>query len=149
MMSVMEKLINGFNEKEIFQLYEFVNAYEEGGINNYKSIRKLLDKHTELSELSVILSEVTCHKSNAAEMKILDFKSFHNEIYFTKPKNSNILCLLYHLRNSIAHANAVKNKKDVLITDFEAYGGINFTARGKIELKIINRLTETLKKIVL
>ena len=41
--------INGFEENQIFQLYAYLVAYEESGIEKYKSTKALLNEHPELS----------------------------------------------------------------------------------------------------
>lgn len=143
--------INGFKQNEIFMLYEYLVAYEDSGIENYNRNKALFKEHPELTGLANTIKSVTCHKSNAQEMKEIDFKELLNEIYFTKNKGSNLLSFLSHLRNSIAHGAMVEHKGNVLITDFAnpKYRPTDFTARGCVEKDIIIEFTKILNNIVL
>lgn len=143
--------INKFNKTQIFQLYAYLVAYENSGIEQYESTKTMLNEHPELSDLKKVVESVKCHKANAQEMKKLDFKSLTNEIYQTKNKQNNILSFLAHLRNSIAHGCAIGFDGKVLITDFgnPRYNPIDFTARGCVEFAIINQITSILNKIEL
>ena len=143
--------INGFREPQIFQLYDFLVAYEDSGIRKYKSTKKMLEEHPELFELNEQIKYVECKKSDAIEMKDIDFKQFHNKIYFTKCKGNNLLSFLAHLRNTIAHGCAVEHNGNVLITNFAnpIYRPIDFSARGCIDFSVIRNFTDILKKIEL
>lgn len=143
--------INGFNEKQIFQLYAYLVAYEESGVEKYKSTKAMLEEHPELSELERIVNKVIRHTVKPVELCNINFKSLHNEIYQTNSKGNQLLSFLAHLRNSIAHGNAVEYQGNVLVTDFEPlkYNPINFTARGCIDLYIIFEVAEILKNISL
>ncbi len=144
------KRINGFDEKQVFEMYNYLLAYEDCGIIKYKSTKALLLDHPELSELETVTGIIKCRKSNAYEMKGIDFKSLKNEIYFTK-KYNNLLSLLNHLRNSIAHCGVVEHNGSVLITDYAnpRFLPVDFTARGCIELNTIKTITMILKKVKL
>ena len=141
--------INGFNEKQIFQLYAYLVAYEEDGIEKYKSTKAMLEEHPELSKIDKIVKPVIRHHVKSEELTNINFKELHNEVYQTNNKGNLLLSFLAHLRNSIAHGDAVEYQENVLITDFEPlkYHPINFTARGCIEFDIITKITEILKKI--
>ena len=146
-----QEKINKFDETQVFQLYAYLVAYEDSGIEKYKSTKAMLSEHPELSDLGEVGESVKCHKSNAQEMKELNFKSLTNEIYQTKNKQNNVLSFLAHLRNSIAHGSAVEHDGKVLITDFEhhKYNPTDFTARGCVEFAIINKITKILNVIEL
>ncbi len=145
-----EQKINGFAMPQIFKLYAFLVAYEESGIQNYKSTNALLNEHPELSELEIRIKAVKCHKSNADEMKDIDFKMLDNEIYFTK-RNNNLFSFLSHLRNSIAHGNIAEHQGKVLITDLAdpKRRPIDFTARGCVDFQVIEDFTKTINFIEL
>lgn len=143
----MEKLINGFNPQEVYQLYAFVESYETAGIKSYKTQTSLFNEHPELKDLTLVLKKVKCHYSNSKEMKSIDIKTMNNEIYYTEYQIGHLLSLLYHLRNSIAHACAIKHGTKTLITDFKVKRPTEFSARGRISLDIINEFTHILKKI--
>lgn len=141
------KTINGFSPEEIFQLYAFLESYETAGVKNFQTQRALFREHPELTDLTVVIAKVKCHISSSAQMMQIDIKSLKNEIYFTEYQSGNILSLLYHVRNSIAHACAVKHGDSVLITDYKVSRPIDFSARGRIDLEIINEFTNILNKI--
>ena len=144
----MKKTINGFDMPQVFKLYAFLEAYEKSGIQNYKSTKVLLSEHPELADLEEKIKAIKCHKSNAAEMRNVNFKQLTNEIYFTKRKN-NLFSFLSHLRNSIAHCNAVEHNGKVLITDYAdpKRCPINFTARGCVDIHVIEDFTKIIKNI--
>lgn len=141
------KTINGFSPEEIFQLYAFVESYETAGIKNFQTQRALFREHPELTGLIGVIAKVKCHISSSAQMMQIDIKSLKNEIYFTEYQSGNILSLLYHVRNSIAHACAIKEGNSVLITDYKFSQPTEFSARGRIDLEIINEITNILSKI--
>lgn len=143
--------INGFDETQVFLLYAYLVAYEESGIQRYKSTKAMLSEHPELSDIEKIAKGVKYNKANAQEMKGLDFKLLINEIYQTKNKQNNLLSFLAHLRNSIAHGYTVEHNGKVLISDFERpkYNPIDYTARGCVELGVIKQFTAILNKIEL
>lgn len=143
--------INGLCEEQVFQLYAYLVAYEESGIEAYKSTKALLKDHPELSKIEEIVKPVIRHKTVSENLTSIDFKALHNEIYLTCNKKNLLLSFLAHLRNSIAHGNAVEHQGNILITDFEYYKipTASFTARGCIEPDIINEITKVLKAIIL
>ena len=145
----MAQCINGFNSEEVFQLYAFVEAYEAAGIKSYQTQTRLLKEHPELQDVLLVMKRVKCHFSNSEKMKSYDIKGLDEEIYFTEYQTGQLLSLLYHLRNSIAHACAFKHKTKVLITDFKVSRPDDFSARGRISLETINDFTCILKKIIL
>lgn len=143
--------INGFTEHQIFQLYAYIVAYEDGGIQNYKSTKVLLEDHPELNEIIQTYNWVSYKKATLPEIKNADFKNFENKILMTKCKNNLLLSFLAHLRNSIAHGNAVEFNGKVLITNFAnpRFCPTCITARGSIELPVFIKLTKILNKIKL
>lgn len=145
------KTINGFEKEQVFQLYSYLVAYEESGIQNYKSTTALLRDHPELSDLKTQINAVKCRVSNSEDMKIVDFKKLHNEIYFTREKGNLLLSFLAHLRNAIAHGTVVKHGNSILITDFAnpRFRPIDFTARGCVDIEIVNGFTRILSSVVL
>ena len=143
--------INGFEDIQVFQLYAYLVAYEESGIEKYKSTKALLNEHPELSNIDQAAKPVIRHRANNQKMKAIDFKVLTNEIYLTKNKDNLLLSFLAHLRNSIAHGNTVEHEGRVLVTDFASpkYYPVVFTARGCIDFDVINSITKTLKQIIL
>ena len=145
----MAQCINGFSSEEIFHLYGFVEAYETAGIKSFQTQTRLFKEHPELRELLLVLKKVKCHYSNSEIMKSIDIKKMDEEIYFSEYQVGQLLSLLYHLRNSIAHACAIKNGSRVLITDFKVKRPVDFSARGQISLETIKEFTSVLRKAVL
>lgn len=139
--------INGFAPEEIFKLYAFITAYEETGIKAYKNLQSLWIEHPELQGLALVLKKVNCHFSSSSTMKSVNFKKLQNEIFLTKYGDCTLFSILYHLRNSIAHGLAIKSGNSVLITDYKVSHPTDFSARGRIELNIINEFTDNLLKI--
>ena len=148
--SLNRNSINGLEEKQVFLLFNYLVAYEHSGIAVFKSTKKLLEAHPELSDLEQAIKPVTCHSSNAREMESINLNSL-NEIYFTINKGNHLLSFLSHLRNSIAHGYVRGYNGNALITDFAnpKYHPIDFTARGYIHFEIITKITKILERIEL
>lgn len=138
-----QKSINGFSQKEIYTLYSFLNFYEHGRIK-YMNQTELLDKYPHMSEIAKVMESFRCEEKTQKELQEIDINSITNEFYFTKYK-SKTLGVLYHLRNSIAHAKIRKVKSDVYIEDFDTkIKNPEHTAKGKIPFKAI----EDIQKII-
>ena len=148
-MANLANRINGFCAEEIFKLYAFVEAYETIGIKSYQTQSSLFRTHPALTDLQLVLKKVKCHYAKPVIMKTIDFKTLENEIYFTEYQIGYLLSLLYHIRNSIAHACIMKFGNAVLITDYKVHCPVDFSARGNISLNIINEFTEILQKVKL
>lgn len=145
----MRKAINGFCPDEVFQLYDFLDGYETARVGSFQSQSQLFEDHPEMKDLLMVQDKVKCHEADSAQMKDLDLINMQNEIYFTIYHSGQLLSLLYHLRNSIAHACAIKHGSAVLVTDFKVNRPTDFSARGRIEMETINAFTLILKKIQL
>lgn len=139
-------IINGFNQDAITKLYAFVKAYEDVGVKSFEKEKDFLIRYPELKGLLNDIKEVNCHWATSEKMKQLNLKQFNNEIYLLRYKKSYLLDLLYHLRNAIAHACVIEHNGAVLITDFKVSKPMDFSARGRIELRIIENFTKTLNK---
>lgn len=146
----MEKKVNGFNKSQIFQLYEYIVAYEELGIFSFKSTKAMLSQYPGLADITELQKQWKCHKAKAMEMKFVNFKELKNEIYMTVRRNQ-LLSFLTHLRNAIAHGCVVEHQGKILITDFEdpKRHPVAFTARGCVTMDIVNNLTKLFKSIEL
>lgn len=141
--------INGFRQEDIFQLYAFVKAYEDVGVKSFEKEKDFLSRYPELKGLLKDLKEVNCYWATSEKMKQLDVKQLNNEIHLLKYKKSYLLDLLYHLRNAIAHACVIEHNGAVLVTDFKVSKPTDFSARGRMELRIIEQITKTLNKVEL
>lgn len=144
-----KKLINGLNEHQVFHLYEYLVAYEESGIQDYKSTKELLITYPELSKIKEYNKKVDIKSSKNINLNTIDFRKFSNKIYLTLNKSNLLLSFLSHLRNAIAHGNAVMDDNYILISDRNPRKSIEFTARGRITLDIINEITSILTSIEL
>ena len=71
--------INGFNEKQIFQLYAYLVAYEEAGIEKYNSTKAMLEEHPELLKIDKIVKPVIRHHVKSEELTNINFNELHNE----------------------------------------------------------------------
>ncbi|MBQ8051217.1 MAG: hypothetical protein IJ197_06540 [Bacteroidaceae bacterium] len=145
--SVVNKVC-GFEAPEVLKLYAFVDAYEWSDIRQLKNETELFRVHPELMGLKECMDKVSFHKSNAEEMNRLDVNNLQNEIYGSK-HGSLLLSFLYHLRNAIAHACVEKKGEMVQVTTFFRKCPVAFSARGRIELSIIEQFTNELKMVKL
>ena len=138
-----QKNINGFSQKEIYTLYSFLNIYEHERIK-YMNQAELFEKYPHISEIIKVMESFRYEEKTKDKLKEIDINSITNEFYFTKHK-SKTLGVLYHLRNSIAHAKIRKVKSDVYIEDFDTkIENPEHTAKGKISFKAI----EDIQKII-
>lgn len=138
----------GFEAPELFRLYAFLDAYEWSDIKELETEKEWFRVHPELIGLKECMKKIKFHKSNAQEMENLDISMLHNEIHCTQG-SSKLISFLRHLRNAIAHAGVVKKEEMVQITTFSRKRPIDFSARGRIELSIIDLFTNELKKVKL
>ena len=142
--------INGFDKSQIFKLYDYLVAYEELGISNFKSTKAMLDRYPELANIQTLQKLMKCHRAKAQDMESIDLKALRNEIYMTVRGNL-LLSFLAHLRNAIAHGCVVEHQDNILITDFEdpKRHPVAFTARGCVTMGIVDNLTKLFKSIEL
>lgn len=142
----MEQLINGFTGEEIYDLYAFLNVYEQ------KKIKCLLDgdalaKYPTLSEIKKIISTFQTEEKTKSELKQIAGDSLNNEIYFTA-YSSKMLGVLYHLRNSIAHAKISKEGNIVCIEDFDTNKtNPQHTAKGRLSFDILQKIINEMKNL--
>ena len=138
-----QKNINGFSQKEIYTLYSFLNIYEHERIK-YMNQTELFEKYPHIFEIIKAMESFRYEEKTKDKLKEIDINSITNEFYFTEHK-SKILGVLYHLRNSIAHAKIRKVGSDVYIEDFDIkIESPEHTAKGKISFKAI----EDIQKII-
>lgn len=145
-----QKTINGFDESQIFKLYEYLVAYEELGISNFKSTKAMVERYPELAIIQTLQKQMNYHRAKAQTMESVDLKALRNEIYMTVRGNL-LLSFLAHLRNAIAHGCIVEHKGNILLTDFEypKRHPVAFTARGCVTFEIVNGYTKLFKSIEL
>lgn len=146
----MEKqTINGWNEKEVFVLYGFLEGYERGRLSSFEKDDVLFKEHPELIEFEKLFKSVLCHpKDRSSKLRNLFPSSGKNEIYVLS-HGTPLLSFLYHLRNSIAHGEIQKRGEEAFVVDWCKSHPTNVSARGLISLDTIKQFTEILKSIKL
>ena len=136
--------INGFTPNEICSLYSFLNVYEQKKIKHFKE-NILLSKYPSLVDVKNIIKAFTAEEKNIDELSLIDSDDLVEEFYYTKYK-SKMLSVLYHLRNSIAHAKISKTNDVVSIEDFEANKtNSRHTAKGKVSYASIEKIVNIIK----
>lgn len=138
--------INGFSPKELFSLYTFLNLYEGKKMKYFKE-GELLKRYPALEELKTTTSQFTYEESTKEELTSKKMETLNNELYFTH-HISKLLGILYHLRNSIAHAKIRKDGNIVTIEDFEPNNkNPHHTAKGKIPYSAVEDIINIVKTI--
>lgn len=136
--------INGFSEKEVSSLYHFVKLYEDHVLK--KCIEKdALIKVPSLTEVKEVCKSFTFKEKTINELKTIDIKSLKNEFYYTHHK-SELMGILYHLRNAIAHAKIIKDGINVIISDYNPQKNHDCTAKGIISFESIDKIAKIAKK---
>lgn len=142
-----EEIINGFKPEEIFKLYSFISIYESVGIKSMNET-DLINRHPNISTVFEVLDRFKYEEKKKDELAGIDENSLNNEFYFTE-HNSLKLGVLYHLRNSIAHAKIFKDCEYVIITDFDnKKDNPAYTAKGRVLFSIIDEMQSKLKEII-
>ena len=145
---VMKK-INGWNDKEIFLLYEFLVSYEKGRLSSYQKDDELFKEHPEIKKVDTLFCSISYStKDKSSKLKDLFPSSGKNEIYFLS-HGTPLLSFLYHLRNSIAHGEIEKKGEEAFVVDWCKNRPTNFSAKGLISFETIKKITEILNKIEL
>ena len=137
--------INGFDEKEISSLYQFLDFYEDNSLkkcNEGDAIKKV----PLLTEIKTVMNSFTHDEKSIKELKSIDIESLNNEIYYTE-KTSEFMGFLYHLRNSIAHAKIIKEGNNIRITDYYVNKQKQeCNAKGVLKYEVIQKIAEILNK---
>lgn len=138
-------IINGFEEKEISSLYQFLDFYEDNDLKNCNE-GDAIKKVPSLTEMKAIMNSFTHDEKSISKLKSINIESLNDELYYTK-KTSEFMGFLYHLRNSIAHANILKDGEMVKITDYDIKNtNPQCTAKGKIKYEIIQNMVDIINK---
>lgn len=141
-----QKDINGFSQTEIYTLYSFLNIYEQEKMKLFKQA-ELFNKYPCMSEVVKVMDGFEYGERKIKEIENIDKSSITNEFYYTR-HCSKPLGVLYHLRNSIAHANICKDGDDVCIEDFDSKtDNPSCTAKGKIPFKVIEDIHSIMQEI--
>jgi hypothetical protein len=141
-----DETINGFSRNEIFSLYRFLCLYE---CSRMKFLNKaeLFKQYPKMEEIETILAHINYKEKTKKELQVMDVDALDNEFYFTE-FGSKLHGVFYHLRNSIAHANIIKNGDVVSIKDFEnKKTDAECTAKGIIPFKTIEAILAKMQEV--
>lgn len=118
--ATVASVINGFDEKEIFVLYNYVCWFEK--IKSLKTDRSLYSFCPQQKQFWIHFSskqfDFKSEKGSQMPAKVSNQKS--NTILFTLSAKTRQLSFLRHLRNSIAHGLIVCKGKTIEITDYNS-----------------------------
>ena len=137
--------INGFDVKEVSSLYHIVKLYEDNALK--KCIEKdALIKVPSLADIKDVCKSFTFEERTINELKTIDIKNLNNVLYYTRHK-SELMGLLYHLRNAIAHTKIVKDGDKVIILDYSPQNSNDCTAKGIISFEKVDQIAKIAKKL--
>ena len=146
--------IKGFCPKEIFDLYRYLCIYEcdLGCIEKQEDLWK---QHPDLKELEDLMLTLNCNYCTQEYLKNCFFAPVNDWLSMTKCRNSKILSLLRHLRNSIAHGQIEQEEGYVHLFDY-AYEKDHisekrnkiFSAMGRIKSSILFELIHIINKSI-
>lgn len=142
----MNNVVNGFTDIELFNIYHIIKAYEDRGIKKMKE-GEVLSKYPILKDIKSIIKNITCDEKTKDEIDLIDIQSLDNEFYFTS-WNSELLGVLYHLRNAIAHAKMIKVGDNVTIMDYNLEKSPKCTAKGIFKYEYIEEIVNIMKQII-
>lgn len=143
-----ERLINGFTDKEVFELNAFLEAYERlYDEQDYQKNETLFTKHPELADLDKSFSSINYSgKDNSSQIVNETLSEDIQQIYGIR-HGSPLLSFLYHPRNSIAHANIRKDGTRLYLEDKTKSRPRKLTAKGYIQsIEIVKTITNILNK---
>lgn len=95
--------------------------------------------------ISSIISKKKIIIKKNSELKSYDFSTVGHDCFVFSRKNTNTLCLLRHLRNSIAHWNIEQHPKDkecVIIRDYKEASKQTLTCFGIVTYSTLRSLME-------
>lgn len=136
--------INGFDSTEIFLLYAYIDAYECMDLKHITE-ESLFKQYPHIQKLKNYIKICGCAEKTKEELKRVDIDSLEKGFFYT-PRNSLLLGLLYHLRNSISHAKITKKGDVVTIFDYSANESPQCTTKGKMSYQILSQIIEIIKK---
>ena len=130
--------INGLTRDDIVLLYKYLEFYEKKQIKTFttdKQLKALLSGN--VSQVWLLVRECNFKSTKKGCMPAnLPPKS---TIYFVK-HYTIMLSLLYHLRNSIAHALMYKVGKEYHVYDIEPNKNKQLTMNGNIDVTMVKSL---------
>lgn len=146
-MLMAQMKINGWDKKEVFMLYNFLEAYERGNLSTYEKDENLFKEHPEVKDLEFLFNSVSCSFKKKAKMINDQIPATGKNQIFLLRHGTPLLSFLYHVRNSIAHGIIEKRGNEALVVDWCKKHPLNMSARGFISIDTINSFTNILNKI--
>lgn len=144
-MRMAQKMTNGFDVKGIGKLYAFLKFYEDNHLK-WKCEKDALNDVHSLNEIKKVTNSFHHKEKNTTQLKAININMLNDEFYYT-PKTSEFMGILYHLRNSIAHAKIEKVDDKVIITDYDnSKTNPKCTAKGIIRYEIIQSIVDEINK---
>ena len=150
----MNEKLKGFDEREVFKLYNFLCVYENK-ISILKNTTVLYNQYPQLKSLETYVSQFTMNYANDEAMQALGVYVPKGFLYCTNTKPSKLYNFLYHLRNSIAHGQIEKDYDQVFLIDYKFVKDKNsgdimkiFSGRGNLEGTVVFDIIEKINKIV-
>lgn len=148
----MEEHIKGFCPKEIVDLYRYLCIYE-CNLVYVKKQEDLWEQHPNLKELQTLILTLNCNYCTQEYLKNSFFVPANDWVSMTRCKNSKILSLLHHLRNSIAHGQIEQEEGYVNLFDY-TYEKNHvsrekhkiFSAMGRIKLSVLFKIIHIINK---
>jgi len=130
--------INGLTRDDIVLLYKYLEYYEKNQIKTFTTDKQL--KVLFSGNASQIWLLVKGYKFKSTKKGNIPTNMPHkNTIYFVK-RHTIMLSLLYHLRNSIAHALMYKVGKEYHVYDIEPNKNKQLTMIGNTDVTMIKSL---------
>ena len=149
----MEKL-KGFEKLEVFKLYNFLCIYETK-ISILKNSTEIYNHYPQLKCLEKYVNQFNINYANNEAMQVLGVFVPKGFLYCTNTKYSKIYNFLYHLRNSIAHAQIEKEKGQVYLIDYtltkDSESGLKtkkFSGRGNLDCTEVFEIIEIINNVV-
>lgn len=150
----MNKKLKGFDEQEVFKLYNFLCVFESK-ISILKNTTELYKHYPQLKCLGEYVKQFKINYANDEAMQVLGVFVPKGFLYCTNTKSSKTYNFLYHLRNSIAHAQIEKDKGQVHLIDYKLVKDNNsgvitkkFSGKGNLDSAVIFEIIEIINKEV-
>ena len=133
-----KQIVNGLTRDDIVLLYRYLEFYEKKQIKTFTTDKQL--KALLFGNVSQVWLLVRgCNLKSTKKGNIPTDLPPKNTIYFVK-HYTIMLSLLYHLRNSIAHALMYKVGKEYHVCDIESNKNKRLTMIGNIDVTIVKSL---------
>lgn len=150
----MNEKLKGFDEQEVFKLYNFLCVYENK-ISILKNTTEIYNRYPQLKSLDTYVNQFTINYAKDEAMQILGVYVPKGFLYCTNARSSKLYNFLYHLRNSIAHGQIEKDNSQVFLIDYKFVKNKTdagrrkiFSGRGNLEDTIVFDIIEQINNVV-